>query len=139
MVRENIRRNVVELAEANPQITFHCFIPPYSIVYWDIQNRAGRCQAQVDALRIAAEELLSCDNIRLYAFWEEPWCLDLDNYSDYFHYGPQINSQILQKIHNNENRITRENADEYWDGLERYFGDFDYDGYFAKLEADGKI
>ena len=50
MVRENLEQNVIAAAAENPEITFYCFFPPYSVAYWDSELAAkGDMGRQIEA------------------------------------------------------------------------------------------
>ncbi|MDE5977631.1 MAG: hypothetical protein K2G70_04090 [Turicibacter sp.] len=133
MIRGNVRQNVVETAEAYPDVTFYLFIPPYSICWWDDAEQQGKVDYYINALRLETEELLQCENIRLFAFWNnyEMVC-NLDNYKDWAHYSPQINSDILRWMADLDERylLTKDNYLEYWNEVREFYFNYDYDNIF---------
>lgn len=113
-VRDNIRQNVAELAGRYPDVVFYCFITPYSAKYWMEKLMDGTICQQIEAEQIVIEELLACDNIRLFSFNNMyDITTDLNNYKDEAHYGGWINSFMLQSMYDDQCRITKENHDAY--------------------------
>lgn len=125
--RASIRQNIVSLAESYPDITFCYFFPPYSAVWWQLVLDAGSLNQQIEGERAVIEEILKCDNIRLFSFN----CLfdittDLNNYKDAIHYGEWINSLILRCIHDGKCLLTKENYREYLEKEARFYSEYDY-------------
>lgn len=130
-IRENLKQNVTDLAEQNPEIAFYLFITPYSIYYWDSVNQNGLLPKMLAAEKEAAEWLLDYENIYLFSFFDEfDMICDLDNYTDYIHYGEWINSQILVWMKEGKHRLSRENYQEYYDRVYEFYMNYDYDALF---------
>ncbi len=132
-LRANIAQNVISVAEQNPDITFYCFFTPYSIYYWDSLHQNGTLKRQLDAERTAIEMMLPYENIRLYSFFDEfDMICDLDNYRDIGHYSGQINSMILEWMHNGEHLLTEENYEEYCEKTRDFYLNYHYDALFEE-------
>lgn len=128
MVVENIRQNVTDLAEQHPETTFYLFFPPYSICYWDCAYREGKLESTLEAERIAIEELLQYDNIKLFSFVNQfEWVCELDNYKDRVHYGEWINSEILECISRGEGQLKTNNYEEYLKEIAVFYQSYDYE------------
>lgn len=126
-IRMNIQRNVIELAAKNPQITFYCFFPPYSAVWWNASLANGTLKKRVDAERVVIEEMLKCKNIRLYSFN----CLfdittNLNHYKDMNHYGEWINSLLLQYMREERCLLTRDHYLDYLEEEYQFYSNYDY-------------
>ena len=132
-IRENLEQNVVEIAKKYPDTDFYIFIPPYSIVYWDQLERNGLVKYYIDALQVEFEELLKCENIKLFAFSNnfELVC-NLDNYRDKYHYSAEINSKILRWMATGEPDylIIMENYRDYLQGIQTFYQEYEYDTIF---------
>lgn len=127
LVRDNIRMNVTEPAAAHPDTEFICFFTPYSAVWYGSLLESGSFGRQMEAERIAAEEMLSCPNIRLFSFSADPAITtDLSQYKDAGHYSPQVSSEILIRIAAGENEITEENFASYQAAEEELYRGLDY-------------
>lgn len=127
----NLRQNIISLAEANPQIEFYLFFTPYSIFYWDSLNQEGSLKRQLEAERAAIELLLTCDNIRLYSFFDDfDMVTDPDNYMDPGHYSAEINTNILVWMHDGAHLLTRENYQAYCQKTYDFYTGYDYGSLF---------
>ena len=128
MIRENIRKNVVELAKEQPETTFYLFFPPYSICYWDELNQNNEVNWRIQAEKAAIEEMLDTPNIKLFSFCDnaEMVC-DLENYKDQAHYGEWINSEILQWLINEDGMITKDNYLQYIENIEKMYTSYNYE------------
>ena len=107
----NIRQNVTDTARAHPEITFYYYFSPYSICYWDVHvMRQGKLDWYMELQELVMEEILTCDNIRLFAYDDntELTC-NLDYYQDQMHYSEEINSRILHWMKAGKGRLTKEN------------------------------
>jgi len=130
---ENIQQNVVQLAKENPDTIFYCYFSPYCILYWDIGYCDGLLEKQVEAFRIATEELLECENIRLYSFFTKyEWTENLEEYRDLYHHSGKISSQILQQLATEEHRLTKENYKAHWQEVQERYTTFDYEGFYQQ-------
>ncbi|MCC8024013.1 MAG: hypothetical protein LIP16_01730 [Clostridium sp.] len=129
---ENLEQNVLATAKANPQVTFYCLIPPYSIGYWDSELIAkGGLERELKALRMTAEMLLECDNIRLFAFDDKfDIICNLDNYMDVIHYSEEVGDQLLVWMAQGENLLTRENAEVYFNTITEFYTNYDYESIY---------
>lgn len=131
MIRDNITKNVTELANAYPQIDFYLFFSPYSIYFWDQINREGTLGRQLDAEKYAIELMLQSDNIHLFSFFTEyDMVCDLNNYKDILHYREEINSQMLRWMKEGTHELTQENYEEYCRQMRDFYQNYDYDSLF---------
>lgn len=130
-VKENIQKNIVDLANENPQITFYLFYTPYSIVYWDELYRNGLTEKQFEAEAMVTEILLECPNIKLYNFYDnyELIC-DTDNYKDKGHYVAEVNSWILRWLNNGEYLVDQQNWQNTLKENREFYLHYDYDIIF---------
>jgi len=124
---ENIEANVCRLARENPQIQFYYYLSPYSAARWQQLNESGEIYKYLEAEKLVIELILSCENIRLFSVSANTdITTDLNNYYDYHHYGPWINSLILIWMSEDKFRLTEENYKDYLADLERIYTEFDY-------------
>ncbi len=130
-VAPNISENIVALAQANPEVEFYLFFPPYSICYWDDLDKYSALEWQIDNMQIATELLLECENVHVYSFFDEHEMIcNLDNYKDIAHYSEDINVQILDWMANEEHLLTKENYEEYYADMKEFYGNYDFDSIF---------
>ncbi len=127
LVRTNIQENVTDFATRYPNITFYCFITPYSAAWWGDRLTEGTLNRKIRLERAVIEELLEYDNIRLFSFNCLPEVTaDLNNYKDYVHYGEWINSLILRCMSEGRFLLTRENYKEYLEEERHLYSTMDY-------------
>lgn len=130
---ENIKQNVVETINKNPDVTFYLFIPPYSILYWDCYNQSGQVPYRVDIERTVLETVLDCENVRVFSFTNnyELVC-NLDNYKDNGHYGEWINSDMLKWMSEGKYELTKDNYEAYLTDIEEFYLTYDYNRIFEE-------
>lgn len=150
LIKGNIQQNVVALAEKYPDITFYYFFTPYSAAWWQVLLTAGTLDRQIDAEKTVIEEILKCDNIKLFSFN----CLfdvttDLNNYKDVYHYGEWINSLILRFMHDGKCQLNEDNYQSYIEEERKFYKTYDYakmteqqdyaDDYYAAMVLEKEI
>ncbi len=125
---ENIDQNILQTIKAHPDVTFYIFSPPYSIAYWNVEiTGKGEFTRTLSALRILTDELLECENVRLYGFdtLYDIIC-DLDNFMDDIHYSEDVGDYIMTCMANGEYLLTKENEDAYFADLWDFYSGYDY-------------
>lgn len=136
MMDANLTDNLLGTIEQYPDVTFDLFLPPYSILWWDSINQAGqgRVDRRVDMEQYAIEKILQYDNVHLYSFSNnfEMTC-DLDNYSDEIHYKPEINSKILNWMHDGDYELTKDNYKKYIKDIREFYMTYNYESIFDHL------
>lgn len=131
MITENIRVNVVAMAQEYPDTTFYVFIPPWSICWWGNTKEGGALSSYLEAEKIAIEEMLTCENIKVFSFSNNfEWTCNLDNYTDQCHYGEWINSEMLQLMAEGKYQLTAENYEAYLKEINTFYTNYDYDSIY---------
>ncbi len=124
---ENIRENVVTLAEENPDVTFYCFFTPYSAKWWQGLTKKGTIYRHIGLEKTAIEEILRCGNIKLFSFNTlTDITTNLNNYKDSTHYGEWINSLMLEYMYNDKYILTSDNYEDYLNEELEFYLTFDY-------------
>lgn len=132
-IKENIKKNVIDVANEHPEVEFDCFVTPYSIFYWDKLHRQGEVERQIDSEAIMISMILDCENIHLYSFNNNyDLTTNLDNYTDEGHYGGWVNTQILNWIKEDRHRITKENWEAYLAKEKEFYMNYDYDSLWKR-------
>lgn len=127
IIHDNIYLNVVSLAEQYPDVTFYYFFTPYSIAYWQAEVENGTIYKQIEAEEYIIEQILECENIKLYSFNNRTdITTDLNNYKDRTHYGIWINSLILKWMYNDQYLLTKENYKDYLSQELSFYTSYDY-------------
>ncbi|MBO4749264.1 MAG: hypothetical protein J5546_03025 [Lachnospiraceae bacterium] len=126
-IRENLEQNVIEVANANPDVEFIFFIPPYCYCYFDALERTGQLEYAMDSMKYAAGLLVGLENVEVYSFFD---CLeittDLDHYSDTLHYDGAVCDVLCGKMHEKSGLLTKENYEAYFEALLKTYQEYDY-------------
>ncbi len=132
-LEENLEGNILSLTRAHPDTEFYLFFPPYSVVWWDQEQRLGSLEKTIDMQQAAAQMLLGEENIRLFGFCDAfDVTGDLSLYKDLAHYNEDINSQILRWMAAGEHELTEDDLDGYIARIRDWYGAYDYDGIFEE-------
>lgn len=124
--------NIVPVIEENPDVTFYIFMPPYSVLFWDRYVSNGIVDRELEMQKKIVEAFISYDNVKFYYFMNDYEVItNLDNYRDAGHYSPAICSEILQKIHNGEYLITKDNYLSVLEEMESFVKSYEYEEIFA--------
>lgn len=133
LIRDNVGRNIAELAKAHPETKFILFYTPYSALYWESIYRDGTLEKQLLSEKIATEILLECENIHLFTFCQETEITgNINNYRDKEHYVAEINDMILQWITEGKGLVTKDNYEEIIAWEREYYMNYDYDTLYEE-------
>lgn len=113
---------------------FTFFVSPFSMLYWDGENRTNNIQKQKAGYLEMCKILTEYDNVSLYMWTDEEMMKimsDLDNYRDDTHYSAEISKQLLNRIKNQEGLITTDNYNTEVDKLFDYIESYDYERLFT--------
>lgn len=127
IVNANVQQNLIEIVKAHPEIDFRLFFPPHPIVCYVYDFRLGddRFPARIAFKRRVVQELAEAPNCRIYDFQpEDRYLHDLDGYKDLTHFGPHLNTEILNAVVNDECRISVANLDAKLERLEEQVREF---------------
>ena len=118
-------------AAEHPETEFHLFLSPYSILYWDKNERLGQLDAVFPALERVCQRLTACENVKLYGFLlDQEIVEDLDNYCDYVHHSQDVCAAVLRKIAAGEQLLTAENYQETIANWREFVIDYDYEKFW---------
>ncbi len=131
---ENVKVNCEKIGKyikENPDIEFHMFFPPYSILYYDSFNREGRLEAVINAQEMVTEYFLQFPNVNLSSFLAEKDIIcNLDNYKDYTHYSEKINEYIAEKMKTGEKLLNKDNYKKYFEDVRNFLYNYNYENIF---------
>lgn len=109
-VEGNIRQNVLETVQENPQIEFYFVISPYSVLYWDRLRESGGVDEHLDVEQKVAELLVGQENVHIFSFYDCPEIIGaLEHYMDECHYDEEILDIIFRCMAAEEHRLTEDN------------------------------
>lgn len=125
---EDVRQNLTDVADENPQITFFYFFSPYSAVFWRNLAVEGYISRLIEEEKTVIEEILKHENIKLFSFHDRTdITADLNNYTDPVHYAPWVNSWILSSIYAERGLLTEENYGQYLSDLRDFYHSYDFE------------
>lgn len=125
--QENLT-NILSRVEANPEITFTFYLPPYSILFWDQTIRTGEFEATLAMQRLVLETLVSRPNVRVFYFMDDTALItNLDNYCDHIHYSPAVCQSLLETMVQGT-PMTEEEIGPRLDCFRDFLLSYDYDG-----------
>lgn len=117
-IEANLNAYIIPYIESMPDTHFTVFFPPYSILYWYTQSAEGGLEAELAGERYIMERLLSYHNVSVFYFQNMyDFITDLDNYSDYTHYGREMNDYMTRCFQDGSHRLTVENYAEVLDRM----------------------
>ncbi len=126
-LQRNIQENVVNLASEHPETVFYYYLPPYSIANWASVYSKGEIEKRIEEERMMIEMILPQENIHLFSFnLHTDWTTNLLNYCDITHYSPELNRMMLEYMHDDTDRLTQENYEEYLEKEYRFYSSYDY-------------
>lgn len=119
-VKDNMN-NILSIVAMHPETEFVFFYPPYSEAYWYDINRQNVLNDKITMLDLSMEELFKYDNVVVYMFMDDYDVIsNLDNYRDICHFKPTINKQLLDYMHTENYKITKDNYLERLNTLKDY-------------------
>lgn len=132
-LKDNLQNNIIPIIKDNPDTVFSFYMVPYSISYWYMEKCNGTLEASIYTVRTALLELLKYDNVEVH-FFQNDWQIieNLDNYKDYTHFKPEINSYMSKAIHSGIAKLSKENVSGTLDDFYKYLISFDYDDFFKR-------
>ncbi len=98
--------------QQHPQVQFYICLPPYPILYWNIEYRLGILDAELAFKKALLERLITLPNVQVFDFQNErklTW--DLDKYYDLIHFDPSYSTFQMNQLQHDEYRVTREKID----------------------------
>ena len=119
---DNLHDNIISVVEANPDVEFIFFYPPYSIEFWKQNSDNDILDFRLEEMKYIEENLLTYDNVKFYDFQgEESIITDLMLYKDSVHYNSQVNDWMLESFINGTDEITRNNMTQAAEKKEKLF------------------
>lgn len=113
-IKQNLNENLISLIQAHPNIQFHLFYPPYSILQHRFFHDKSRAlfENELEAKKYLFEKVGSLPHVSIYDFQQErSITFDLTQYKDLAHHSPKINEYIIDAIAKDEHRVDGTNID----------------------------
>lgn len=87
---------LMALRKDDTQIVFA--LPPYSALWWNIARWDQLYPSILEARRYFVESVYSYDNVRIVDMQSSDVIVDMNNYKDYTHFSPEIQTQYADAI-----------------------------------------
>lgn len=128
VLKENINRNIIELAKQHPETTFLYYIPPYPSLWWYLRYQEGVLKKYNDSQILLMDAVKEYENIKIYCFSNEiEITSDWNNYVDEIHYNDKINSLILEWISSDYDLLTADSYLSYLKDQYEIYSNYDYE------------
>ena len=91
------------------------------------QVNNGTVYKQIEAEKLAVEQILPYKNIKLFSFNNlTEITTNINHYKDKTHYAPWVNSLMLEYMHDGKCELTYDNYEAYLDRELEFYTTFDY-------------
>ncbi len=108
-MKASFEANLVPLLEAYPQTRFTFVYAPYAILVWMDFEQRGQLEVTLAFREWLFERVQRYPNVEIFDFHAEPGIvMDLDHFTDIYHYSPRLSQAIIQAIHEGRYKLTRE-------------------------------
>lgn len=99
--QESFDHNVLRIVKDHPEVEYHFFYPPYSILRFQLwyEHLPDRFANQMEIKKYIYEQLSEYPNVHIYDFQsEQDITHDLSLYKDVSHYSEDINAWMIEQI-----------------------------------------
>lgn len=114
---------ICDFVNSHSETDFYIFFPPYSILNWkSIALNENNFNNSINAIKYSMEKLIELSNVHLYYFQNVDEIINnLDNYKDFSHYKPEINTWMLNEMNEDNYLVTEENYESIINDLYKYY------------------
>jgi hypothetical protein len=106
-MKASFEANLAPLIEAHPGTRFTFLYAPYAILVWlDFQQR-GQLEVTLAFREWLFERTRNNRNVEIFDFHAEPSIvMDLDHFTDIYHYSPKLSKAMIEAIAQGRYRLT---------------------------------
>jgi hypothetical protein len=112
-LKSNFDKYLLSYINANQNVKFVVFLPPYSYLSWKIAQERGSLDSILQFKEHLLRTLVQYKNVEIYDFQQDPLTFHLDNFKDFFHYSDDINYMMLEKFASKSDLITQNNLEKH--------------------------
>lgn len=121
----NFKNELLSIIQANPNINFYLFYPPYSIYSYKNMEHSNVLEANSEFKRYIYSQLKPYKNVKLFDFQVASSVIeDLSNYKDAAHYHERINHWMLQEFQKDSYLVNDKNINTFVDKMYYYGRDY---------------
>ncbi len=127
-----VLKNMIE----HPEVQFYVVLPPYYRYFYAAWRQLGgeNYFKHKYAVKYLVQEAEKYPNIHIYGFEDQNFVDAIENYKDTTHYHENINTRMLELMHEDAVRITATNVGAYLERCERMALAFDIGNFNAQVQ-----
>lgn len=133
----NLKKNLIGLIRNNPSTFFFLIIPPFSTLYYKLNQTEKSWDLWKGSITYLLHEKLP--NLKIYGFDNEYFTNNIEYYRDLEHYDEKVNSFMLDAIKNDTHRITLENIDNYFEEMKKKVEAYDIESLRKQIIESGVL
>jgi hypothetical protein len=108
-MKASFEANLVPLIERHPGTRFTFVYAPYAILVWLDFEQRGQLELTLAFREWLFERTSKYPNVEIFDFHAEPSIvLDLDHFTDIYHYSPKLSQALIQAMSEGRYKLTRE-------------------------------
>lgn len=108
-MQASFEANLVPLIERHPGVRFSFVYAPYAILVWMDFEQRGQLELTLAFREWLYERTSRYQNVEIFDFHAEPSIvLDLDHFTDIYHYSPKLSRGIIEAMSQGRYKLTRE-------------------------------
>ncbi len=135
--RSSFEQHLLPIVTAHPETEFFFFFPPYSRLWYAMQEQHyvsyyKSYQLFIEDVVRAAEKL---PNVRIFGFDNQDFTADIANYKDQSHYHKDINVKLLRLMAERRGLLRAENLAPYLKEIAGLAADYDLRAIAAELQS----
>lgn len=125
IIDDFLEETVFSFVREHPETTFYCYYCPRSMLRFALESREGKLGEYDYYVLSTVRQGDKFENFKFFGFDTLPFTSDLSRYKDLDHFDPQLNSELLVKLKNNEDRVNSQNVEAYLAELRKRADSFD--------------
>ncbi len=119
--------------ETYPDVDFHFYLSPYSVLFWDKMDREGTTQSMLTLLDYLLTTLSAYDNATVHFFMGDTDIItNLDNYTDHIHVSAAITHAMVNAMAEGTYAVETGNIAHTVDELGTFVVNYDYNRIFTE-------
>jgi hypothetical protein len=108
-MQASFEANLAPLIEKHPGVRFSFVYAPYAILVWMDFEQRGQLELTLQFREWLFERVSRYPNVEIFDFHAEPSIvLDLDHFTDIYHYSPKLSRGIIEAMSQGRYKLTRE-------------------------------